>query len=412
MKAEILAVGTELLLGDIINTNAQYISQKLALLGIEVYYQSVVGDNTERLLNAYKNAFERADLVITTGGLGPTDDDLTKETAAKYFKRELVEDVKSIEYIKEYFKSKDMPQSNLKQGYIPRGAQILPNENGTAPGCIIEENSKILIMLPGPPNEMIPMFEKSVIPILKTKQNSTLISRILRLSGIGESAAAEKIKDLMNSSLNPTIAPYAKTNEMIFRITASGKNEEEAKKIIQPVVNKIYDVLGDYIYGEEDTTLSQEILKILIKNNLKISVSESCTGGLLASELVNFPGASKTFIEAIVTYSNESKIKRIGVNPLTLEKYGAVSEQTAIEMAKGIAETSGSDIGLSITGIAGPDGGNDKKPVGLVYIGVYINGETTVRELNLRGSRIKIRQRAVSEILNLLRKELILKNIY
>lgn len=411
MKAEILSVGTELLLGDIINTNAQYISQKLALLGVEVYYQTVVGDNEQRLLTAYKNAFERADLVITTGGLGPTDDDLTKETGAKYFNREIVEDTESINQIKEYFKKRDMPQSNLKQGYMPKGAKILPNSNGTAPGCMIEDNNKILIMLPGPPNEMIPMFENSVVPFLKSKQQHTLVSKVLRLSGIGESAAAEKVKDLMNTSTNPTIAPYAKTNEMIFRITASGKNEDEAKLIMEPTVKKIYDIFGDYIYGEGETTLSQEILKTLIKNNLKISVAESCTGGMLASELVDFAGASKSFIDGVVCYSNESKINRLGVEKETLEKYGAVSEETAIEMAKGIAVTSGADIGLSTTGIAGPDGGTQEKPVGLIYIAVYINEKTYCQKLNLRGNRNKIRQRTVAEVLNLLRKELLLQNI-
>lgn len=407
MNAEILAVGTELLLGDILNTNAQYLSKQLALLGIGVYYQTVVGDNEDRLYSAYKNAFERADLVITTGGLGPTDDDLTKEIGAKYFNKELILNENWAEKVKCYFKKNhNMPKTNLKQAYIPEDAIILDNDNGTAPGCIIEENNKILIMLPGPPNECMPMFEKSVIPFLKSKQSDTIQSKVLHLCGIGESAAAEAIRDLMNKSENPTIAPYAKTNEVLLRVTAKAENEESAEKLIEPVVSEIYNILGKYIYGEDNTSIEKAIMEKIIEKGFTISVAESCTGGKIVSKLVNYAGASKVLIEGIVTYSNESKINRLNVKKETLDNFGAVSEQTAKEMAEGIAEISGSNIGISTTGIAGPEGGSEEKPVGLVYIGICINGKTVVKELNLRGNREKIRSRAAIEALNMLRCEI------
>lgn len=409
MNAEILAVGTELLLGDILNTNARYLSQQLAALGINVYYQTVVGDNKERLLAAYDAAFSRADLVITTGGLGPTDDDLTKETAAEFFNRKLVCDNESLEKISSYFKgtNKGMPETNKKQAYIPEGAVILKNPNGTAPGCMIEDNGRILIMLPGPPNEAEPMFENEVKPRLKAKQEHTFVSKSLHLCGIGESEAAEKIRDLMLSSSNPTIAPYAKTGEMLFRITASGKDEHEAKAILTPAVDKIYSILGEYIYGEDDITLAEAVMKQIIERGLKISTAESCTGGMVAAGLIDYPGASQAFIDGVVSYSNESKVRLLGVKQQTLESVGAVSEETAREMAEGIARVSDTDIGLATTGIAGPDGGTTDKPVGLVYIAVSIKGKTTVKKLMLKGTRQKIRSRAVTEILDLLRKTLI-----
>lgn len=407
MNAEIISVGTELLLGDILNTNAQYISKQLALLGIGIYFQTVVGDNPERLLNAYKNAFERADIVITTGGLGPTDDDLTKEIAAEYFNKKMVQDEYSLNHLKKYFKDmENMPKSNLKQSYIPEGGKPIPNPNGTAPGCMIEENGKVLIMLPGPPRETVPMFEQSIIPYLKEKQDYTIISKTLHLCGIGESAAAEALKDLINESSNPTVAPYAKTNEMFFRITARASNENDAEQLIQPVVEEIYKRLGEYIYGEDDTTLAESVIKEVINKNMTVTTAESCTGGMLASEIISFPGASKAYIDGCVTYSNESKIKRLGVNPETLEKYGAVSTQTAVEMAEGAKRMLNADIGLATTGIAGPDGGTEEKPVGLVYIAVSIKDKTIYKELRLNGNRDKIRSRTVTEILNLLRCEL------
>ena len=404
MTAEIMAVGTELLLGDIVNTNAQYLSRQLAGLGIGVYYQSVVGDNPERLLNALETAFGRADLVITTGGLGPTDDDLTKEMGAKFFKREMVLDESCLKTLKDYFKDKDMPETNMKQAYIPEGAVVIKNDNGTAPACMIEDNGKTLIMLPGPPNEVVPIFENEVLPILKEKCDKTFVSKELHLSGIGEAAGAEAIRELMQNSQNPTIAPYAKTNEMMFRVTASGENEDECRRIMKPVVDEIYDRLGEYIYGEDNETLVGAVIKLLKSKGMTIATAESCTGGMVASNIVNCSGASTVFVNGMVTYSNESKKRLLGVKPETLEKYGAVSEETAREMCEGVADVSGTNVGLSTTGIAGPDGGTEEKPVGLVYIGVHINGETTVKRLELKGSREKIRSRASTEVIELLRQ--------
>ena len=402
MKAEILAVGTEILLGDILNTNAQYLSKQLALIGINVYNQAVVGDNHERLLEAFSLAFKRADLVITTGGLGPTVDDITKETGADYFGLKMVKDKTAEKNVCDYFKGREMPESNKKQSFIPEGAAVFYNHHGTAPGCMIEKNGKILVMLPGPPYEAAPMFEEYVLPFLKSKSESTIISKVLHLSGIGEAAAAEKINDIMNSSENPTVAPYAKPNEMIFRISAKGENEEQAKEIMTPVIKEIYSRLGEYIYGEDDCTLEEAVVKRLKEKNYTIATAESCTGGLIAGKIVDYPGASEVFIDGVVSYSNESKIKRLGVSEDTLNKYGAVSEQTAKEMAEGVKKALGADVGVSSTGVAGPGGGTAEKPVGLVYIAVSVKNHTTVKKLNLRGTRNRIRGRVVTEVMTLL----------
>ncbi len=408
MNAEIIAVGTELLLGDIVNTNAQYLSKELAKLGIGVFYQTVVGDNPERILTAFKNAFERADMIITTGGLGPTEDDLTKEMAAKYFNKEMILDEESLELITNFFKKQQfkMTDNNKKQAYIPEGSKILKNEKGTAPGCLIEEDNKIIIMLPGPPNETIPMFENHVKPYLQSKTDGVFYSKTLRVCGVGESMAEDMIKDIIEKQTNPSIAPYAKTFEVHLRITASAKNIDEAKKLVEPVAKEIYGRLGDNVYGEDETSLESCVVELLIKNNISIACAESCTGGMLTAKLVDYPGASKVLKESAITYSNEAKISRLGVKEETLKKYGAVSKEIAIEMAKGIAETSNSDIGVSITGIAGPDGGTKEKPVGLVYIGLYYKGNVYVEELNIVGDRQRVRSRSVVVALDFIRRKI------
>jgi nicotinamide-nucleotide amidase len=409
MRAEILAVGTEILLGDIVNTNSHYISKRLADLGISVYHQTVVGDNEERLFNAYKLAFERADVVIATGGLGPTQDDLTKEVGAKYFGKKLILHEESLDYIKNFFQrlNRTMSEGNRKQALFPADSKILPNPNGTAPGCIVEENNKILIMLPGPPKEMVPMFESSVVPYLQKFSDGVLVSKVLRVVGLGESAMAEKVHDIIDNSTNPTVAPYAKDNESILRITAKGGTIEEAEKLIVPIEREIRDRIGMDIYAEGETTLEAVVGEILVKKNLTIATAESCTGGLLAGTLINYPGISSVFMEGAITYSNEAKIKRLGVSEETLNKFGAVSEETAEEMAEGIAKAAGTDIGISVTGIAGPGGGTEEKPVGLVYVGLYIRGVVRVKKLSMFGDRQKIRNRTVTSALDMLRRELI-----
>ncbi|MDR1537693.1 MAG: competence/damage-inducible protein A [Clostridiales bacterium] len=407
--AEILAVGTELLLGDILNTNAQFLSRELAKLGINVYYQTVVGDNPARLLEAYKTAFGRADVVIATGGLGPTEDDLTKETAALYFGKELALDEESWEMIAAFFRKMhaNMAPTNKKQAMMPIGSSVLKNRNGTAPGCFIEEGGKMLFLLPGPPNEAQPMYLNEVAPILRPRTERMFVSKTLKICGIGESQAEEMLKDLIDAQGNPSIAPYAKTSEVWFRITASAKNEGEAAELMKPTLDEIKKRLGRNIYGEDDESLVSVTAMLLMEKGLTLSAAESCTGGELSARLVDFPGISSVFLEGAVTYSNEAKIRRLGVKAATLEKYGAVSPQTAVEMAGGIARTSGSDIGISTTGIAGPDGGTPEKPVGLVYLGLSVKGEASVKELNLAGNRAKVRTRAVVSALDMIRRALL-----
>ncbi len=409
MKAEIIAVGTEILLGNIVNTNAQFISEKLADLGFEVYHQSVIGDNTERLKIELKEAFSRADLVITTGGLGPTKDDLTKETAFEYFNKKSKVHKESLDKIEDFFKkiNRQMVESNKKQAYFPEDATILCNDVGTAPGCIIEEEGKIIVLLPGPPREMKPMFENYALPYLAKFSDGVLTSKILRVMGIGESTAEQMIQDIIEAQSNPTVAPYAKDGEMTFRITAKANSQEEGYKLIQPVEEEIKKRLGVAVYAEGETTLENVLGQMLVDRNITISTAESCTGGLLAGTIINYPGISKVFKEGAITYTNESKQERLGVLKETLDEYGAVSKQTAEEMAKGIAEKANTDIGISTTGIAGPGGGTKDKEVGLVYVGLYIKGKVMSKEFHLTGSRERVRNSTVKKAIEWVRREII-----
>lgn len=411
MKAEIIAIGTEILLGDIINSNAQYLAQELAALGIDMYYQQVVGDNESRIIHAFEEAYSRSDIIITTGGLGPTEDDLTKEVAAKYFNKELLPHEESIEKIKSYFKFRErkMTENNLKQGLIPEEAIVINNNNGTAPGVIIEEKNKIMIILPGPPKEMKPMFEEIVRPYLQKKSDSILVSRVVKILGVGESAVADELKDIMDAQTNPTIAPYAKEVGVMLRITAKAKTQEEALNLIKPVEEEIKNRLGENVYATEDINLEDVVAELLIEKKLTISTAESCTGGMIAATLINYPGISEVLLEGAVTYSNEAKHKRLGVKNETLEKYGAVSEETAREMAIGIAKTANTDVSIVTTGIAGPGGGTEEKPVGLVYIGVYVQGEVIVKRCIFNGNRSRVRLQATTTGLDILRRILIKK---
>lgn len=414
MKAEIIAVGTEILLGDIINTNAQYISQELAKLGIEVFHQEVVGDNENRLLEVLEQALRRSDLVITTGGLGPTQDDLTKETVCKYFNMDLVLHKESNEVLKSMFKKmgREVTDNNLKQVYFPKEAIVLANPNGTAPGALIKKNNKMVAVLPGPPKEMKLMFENQLKKHLKEVGDGTIISRVVRVLGIGESAAAAKLKNFIENGVNPTVAPYAKEDDIIFRVTARANTEEEALKLIEPVVEQVEKSLGLDFYGEgADTTIEEVIGKLLITKGLKIATAESCTGGMIASRLISFPGISEVFLEGAVTYSNEAKVRTLNVKEETLNKCGAVSEETAKEMAIGIATRTGADISVVTTGIAGPSGGTEDKPVGLVFIGVYYKGAVIVKRFVFNGDRNKVRTRATITALDMVRREILGKTL-
>lgn len=409
MRAEIITVGTEILLGDIVNTNSQFLAKELANLGVEVYYQGTVGDNEDRLLESLEESLHRSDMVITTGGLGPTKDDLTKETAAKLFNQELVFHEESWREIEAYFNKlgKVPTENNKKQAYFPKEAIVLKNNNGTAPGAILKKDNKTIIVLPGPPREMKPMFEEHVKPYLQYLTDDILVSKTLRFYGIGESSLEDAIIDIINEQSNPTIAPYAKDTEVTLRITAKAISEEVAMDLINPVIDKIEDRVGQYIYSQGESTLEDTVAEMLVNKNLTISVAESCTGGMVSSNLINYPGISSVFMEGCITYSNEAKMKSLGVKKETLDKFGAVSEETAREMAEGIARRYNTNIGISTTGIAGPEGGTKEKPVGLVYFGIYINGKTIVKRYIFNGSRQQVRLRATKTILNDLRLELI-----
>ncbi|AQM61067.1 competence/damage-inducible protein A [Clostridium baratii] len=409
MKCEILSVGTEILLGDILNTNSRYLSRELANLGIDVYYHQVVGDNRERILNTLKEAFSRSDIIITTGGLGPTKDDMTKELVAEFLGMDMYLHEKSLKKIEDYFKKMGrIPvKSNEKQAYFPKEAIILENNNGTAPGAIFEKDGKAIIVLPGPPKEMEPMFNESVRKYLESLTGYTIVSEVLRVFGIGESEAENKLQDLIDNGKNPTIAPYAKEGEVTFRITAKGKDEEEARKLIKPLKEEVYNRLGNLIYNTGDVSIQETVGEMLVNKNMTIGVSESCTGGLVSAKLIEYPGISSVFLEGAVTYSNEAKMRTLNVKKDTLEKFGAVSEETAREMAEGIAKRCGSRMGVSTTGIAGPGGGTEEKPVGLVYIGVYIDGETKVERHVFSGNRTAVRNKASMTALNMVRKSLL-----
>ena len=409
MKAEILAVGTELLMGQITNTNAQYISSKLPLVGVGVYYHTVVGDNAERLETSLSLALERCDVVITTGGLGPTQDDLTKETVASLMGKKLVLHQESLTKIKCFFENlhRSMTINNEKQAYFPEGCIIMKNNNGTAPGCIIENGEKVVIMLPGPPSEMKPMFDEQVMPYFMKKCDFKLESKFLRVFGIGESALEDMLLDLIDGQTNPTLATYAKDGEVTLRLTARVNPGENADDIISPMLSEIKKRTGDALYSLEDEPLDLVAAKLLMERNITIATAESCTGGLVSEILTNVPGISKVFMGGSVTYSNQSKSDLLGVKEETLSKYGAVSKQTAAEMAEGIRKKLATDIAVSVTGIAGPDGGTAEKPVGLVFVALASKDGTVIKQLNLWGSRNRIRNVTALHVFDMIRRHVL-----
>lgn len=379
MNCELISVGTEILLGDILNTNVQYLSKALASIGIGVTHHSTVGDNKQRLLDTLETAFTRCDTVILTGGLGPTPDDLTKETCTEYFGKELYLDDSILKEIESYFTLKNivMPESNKKQALVPKGSIILENHNGTAPGFIMEKNGKTIIILPGPPKEMVPMYLESVEPYLKKFTNEVILSKNIRTFGIGESAMSELVEDLLEGS-NPTVAPYAKSGEALLRVTAKAQSEEEAEKLMIPVIDEIKSRLGDYIYGIDCKSIEEAVAKLLIERKQTVTFAESCTGGLCAKRLTDIPGTSEIFHCGVVSYSNDIKMKVLGVKSETIEKYTEVSSECAKEMAEGVRKLAGADYGISITGYAGP---GDTEEVGLIYIGVSSKKETRTVKL-------------------------------
>lgn len=406
MTVEIICVGTEILLGNIVNTNAAYLARRCADLGLTNYYQSVVGDNMERLVESIKLAAKRSDIVILSGGLGPTEDDLTKEAAAKFAKKPLVMDEACREKISTYFEIRrlEIPENNWKQAMIPDDAIVLDNNNGTAPGIVIETEQTRLILLPGPPNELIPMFEESVVPYLNKLSPDVIESQIVKICGVSESQVEMMIKDMIDKQTNPTIATYAKTGEVHIRVTAMASGQKEATKLLKPVVKELKLRFGNDIYTtDSNVTLEKALVDLLAANEMSITCAESCTGGLLSARLVSVPGVSEVYKAGFVTYSNKAKRKLLGVKKMTLQKYGAVSSQTATEMVKGLLMDSKCDVGIAITGLAGPDGGTKEKPVGLVYIACNVKGEVTVKECHFKGNRDKIRESSVTYALMLAR---------
>ena len=409
MIAEIVSIGTELLMGQIVNTDAQYLSRRLQSLGISVYYHTTVGDNPQRMRDTLALALSRSDVVITTGGLGPTQDDLSKEMAAELLHLPMAFDAESWRAIQDYFArlGRPCPENNRKQAMFAEGAVILPNACGTAPGCLVEKDGKIVVQLPGPPREMADMFERQVYHRLAEKTGGCIASRYIRIYGLGESHVAQLCARWIESEGEVTVAPYCQLGECQLRVTARGESEEAALGKVYPVAQDICDLLGESVYAVLPTSegsMEEVAARELIARGLTVATAESCTGGLVAARLVSCPGISAALGEAHVTYANEAKIRYCGVRPETLERFGAVSEETAREMAQGLRERSGADIAVATTGIAGPDGGTPEKPVGLVYVACADVHGVSVEKLTLSGSRERIRSLASLRALDMVRR--------
>lgn len=402
---ELISVGTEILLGDILNTDAQFLSQELAKMGISVMHQSTVGDNAERLTKLLEEASQRSDIIILSGGLGPTPDDITKEVCCEFFKKKMFLHEESLEKMKAFFaeRKREMPENNIKQAMLPEGCVVFRNDNGTAPGLAMEKDGVHLLLLPGPPRELKPMFFESAVPYLKQFSNKTIISHNIRTFGIGESAMAEKINDLFDMQ-NPTVAPYAKDGEALLRVTAMADSEEQAEKMCRPVIDEIKSRLGDVVYGVDYTCIEEAVVELLREKKLRVATAESCTGGFIAKRITNVSGSSEIFECGIVSYSNRIKNEVLGVSADDLERYGAVSETVARQMAEGALKVSGADIAVSVTGIAGPNGDGSGKPVGLSYIGLADKNNSWVTELKTgRTDRDYNRYVNASNALNMIR---------
>lgn len=402
---ELISVGTEILLGDILNTDAQYLSIELAKLGISVIHQSTVGDNRERLLAQLDEAAKRSDIIILSGGLGPTPDDLTKEVCCEFFGKEMFLHEPTVEKIKKYFSSKgiEMAQNNLKQAMLPKDCVIFPNDNGTAPGMAIEKDGVHILVLPGPPRELKPMFQNCAVPYLMQFSDRIIVSHNIRTFGIGESSMAERVNDLFDAR-NPTVAPYAKDGEALLRVTAMAMTKEDAESLCEPVIEEIKKRLDAYVYGVDYNCIEEAVVEMLKEHHLKVATAESCTGGLIAKRITDVPGASEVFECGIISYANEIKHKFLGVSEDDLNKYGAVSEPVAKQMAQGALKVSGADIAVSVTGIAGPDSDSTCKPVGLVYIGLADKENVWVREIRTsRRDRSYNRYVSASNALNMIR---------
>ncbi|MFS0654804.1 competence/damage-inducible protein A [Bacillus sp. 179-C3.3 HS] len=397
-KAEIIAVGSELLLGQITNTNAQFISKQLAEIGVNVYYHTAVGDNPERLKQAIRVAQERSNFIIFSGGLGPTKDDLTKETIANMLGKELVLNEEAFASIQDYFQKtgRVMSPNNRKQALVLEGSDILVNRFGMAPGMFIQTGDTFYILLPGPPSELHPMFEHEAKPLISEKLGlkEKIVSVVLRFFGIGESQLETDLEDLIDAQTNPTIAPLASDGEVTLRLTAKHEDEKETERLLKETEARILERVGDYFYGYGDTSLVREVSKALHQNEKTVAAAESLTGGMFSEWLTDLEGASSIFNGSVVCYTNQMKQEVLGCQDKTLSVHGAVSKECAHELAEGVRKLTGSDIGISFTGVAGP-GTQEGKPVGKVFIGLSTNDQTEVFEWMFTGSRSGIRKRAV-----------------
>ena len=407
-NTEIISVGTELLLGHITNTDARDISELLSKIGVNVRYHTVVGDNPRRLAACVEVAKARADVIITTGGLGPTCDDLTKQILAESFDLPLVENAAERDGLYEYIRTgKDFTPNNFSQALLPKGCTVFHNRWGTAPGCAFEAAGKIVLMLPGPPNECVPMFREYAIPYLKKLSEEQIVSHSVRIFGLGESAVDDLFADEMNAMVNPTMAPYAKECDCLLQITAKAKSEAEAETMMAPVIRHVKERLGEYVYGVDVECIEEAVLPLLKERGLSFAAAESCTGGDVARRITEIPGASAVFAGGCVTYTNEVKARLLGIDRDLIEENGAVSEPVARLMAERVRAVTGADIGLGVTGLAGPDG-DGVHEVGTVFVSMAVEGETFVRELHLGAFRTRsfIRRMAGNHLYDMMRRYL------
>ena len=410
-SAEIVAVGSEMLLGELVDTNTAWLSNRLAALGVSMYRHTTVGDNKQRLVSVLQEAASRADLVITTGGLGPTSDDITNECLSIVADRALVEYPEARQHVDEMFArmGREPTSSNYKQALFPEGSELIPNPTGTAMGALLEVDGTLFVTLPGVPGEMKGMFEETLESLIEDRTEGAIVSRTLHFTGLGESALAEKVQDLLDAS-DPTVAPLASQGKVRLRITTRAAAPEEAEEKIEPVAEEILSRLGEYHFGEDDETLEGAVGRLLAGRGATLALAESCTGGLLAKRLTDGAGASAYFVEGLVTYSYEAKERLLGVPHDLLMEHGAVSEPVARAMAEGVRENAGADYGLSVTGVAGPDGGTEEKPVGLVFVGISDEAGTVAWQLDFsafRRSRQAIRERTANRAFDLLRHRIL-----
>ena len=407
---EIFSVGTELLLGNIVNLDAQILSQELSKLGLNVYWHTVVGDNPQRAREAVAIAKQRADVIITTGGLGPTCDDLTKNVLAEAFGKKLVFDEGSAQRIRSYFTrtKRPMTENNLQQAMLPEGCTVLENDWGTAPGCAFEADGCHVVMLPGPPSECRPMFLYRAMPYLQQLSEGTIVSHTLKLFGIGESSMEAQLRDQMNAMTNPTLAPYAKEGECELRVTAKAATETEAQALLRPTVEEVKALFGSKVYGVDVPSLEYVVLEGLKARGLTLGVAESCTGGLMAKRITDIPGASQVFLGGVVSYTNQVKARALGVPQHLLEQFGAVSPEVAQAMAQGARQALGCDIALAATGVAGPDKDEWDNEVGTMFVAIATAEGTHVRPLKLgnRPVRERLRIQTASHAFDLARRYL------